>query len=65
MKRLLEKHSGKAFAKNGGDHPQMSPAELRAGLQWLDRRFIILNEEAGPGPSLDHVLNLARIASAR
>jgi twinkle protein len=66
-RKLLEKYTGEPFFEsvyNRGSG-RMGRASFQQGLGWLDRHFTLLRCEDDQLPSIDWVLDLARVAVLR
>ena len=66
-RQLLEKHVKKPFFESAyaAGQPRMSQDELTAGLEWLANRFYVVRYEDEALPSVEWVLEVARVAVLR
>ena len=65
-RKLLEKYTGQPFFNSPySGAGRMSPAELEGGMAWLDQHFVLLRCEDDNLPSIDWLLDLARVAVLR
>lgn len=67
-RQLLEKYTGRPFFNNTGyarNFERMSEAELHAGLEWIDDRFQVIRSDDDALPTIDWILEKARLAVYR
>lgn len=67
-RQLLEKYTGKPFFDNANysnGKERMSKEEVTQGLEWLADRFFIIRYEDEALPSVEWVLEIARVAVLR
>lgn len=65
-RKLLEKYTGEPFfASPYSRMGRMDRSSLDQGMQWLDRHFVLLRCEDDGLPSIDWLLDLARVAVLR
>ena len=67
-RQLLEKHTGKPFFDNANysaGQARMTRDEVAEGLDWLADRFFIIRYEDEALPSVEWVLEIARVAVLR
>lgn len=67
-RQLLEKYTGKPFFDNANysnGKERMNKEEVSQGLEWLADRFFIIRYEDEALPSVEWVLEIARVAVLR
>ena len=65
-RKLLEKYRGEPFFESPYNRAsRMSPHSLQAGMSRLDKHFVLLRCDDDMLPSVDWVLDLARVAVLR